>query len=270
VITIPVIPGKARGKNIIVEVEFKPVHKIKLNKTSSGEQTGKAEVLQTTPPGAIPDGACYGIEGVFVCYWWELKTVHYRSRGIEFVPLSISYIDDIDGDYVERVSHLHIIRLGRTTVRTLSFDLSLAFGKVVNFIVPGPGYARTLPAGSSEETLFEMVCPVMNLKVTSRARDCLYFSKPVDLGYGRFPLKGIAPDALIAANTGLVNPIASVFFFSGHDLKGPGMGALRAPPGGGPSGSWTHLGHEVRPVRGFGSANGPEGPEGDTVHGEEG
>ena len=47
------------------------------------------------------------------------------------------------------------------------------------------------------------------------------YDKPVDLGYGRFPLKGIAPDALIAANTGLVNPIASVFFFSGHDLKGP-------------------------------------------------
>ncbi len=47
------------------------------------------------------------------------------------------------------------------------------------------------------------------------------YDKPVDLGYGKFPLKGIAPDALIAANTGLVNPIASVFFFSGHDLVGP-------------------------------------------------
>ena len=47
------------------------------------------------------------------------------------------------------------------------------------------------------------------------------YEEPVDLGYGRFPLKGIAPDALIAANTGLVNPIASVFFFSGHDLMGP-------------------------------------------------
>ena len=47
------------------------------------------------------------------------------------------------------------------------------------------------------------------------------YEKPVDLGYGTFPLKGIAPDALIAANTGLINPIASVFFFSGHDLRGP-------------------------------------------------
>ncbi len=43
---------------------------------------------------------------------------------------------------------------------------------------------------------------------------------PVDLGYGKFPLKGVAPGALIAANTGLINPIASVIFFSGFDLVG--------------------------------------------------
>jgi hypothetical protein len=191
VITIPIIPGKARGKSIVVEVEFKPVHKIELNKTSGGEQSGKAEVLQTTPPGAIPDGACYGIEGVSICYRWELKTVHYKSRDIEFVPLSISYIDDIDGDYVERVSHQHTIHFGGTTVRTLSFDLSLVFSKVVNFIVPGPGYVRTLPAGSSGETLFQMVCPVVNLKVTSRAFDCLYFSSSI----GRYTFYD---DALVA------------------------------------------------------------------------
>jgi len=44
------------------------------------------------------------------------------------------------------------------------------------------------------------------------------YDKPVDLGYGRFSLKGIAPDSLIAANTGLVNPFISVLFFSGLDL----------------------------------------------------
>jgi hypothetical protein len=186
IISIPVIPGKARGKSIVVEVEFKPVHKVKLNKTSGGEQTGRAEVLQTTTPlGTVADGACYGIEGAVVCYWWELKTVHYRSRGIEFVPLSISYIDSIDGDYVMEVRHDHIIS------SALSFDFSLVFNKVVDFIVPGPGYVRTLPAGSSEEILFEMICPVVNLKVTSRAYDCLYFSSSI----GRYAFYG---DALVA------------------------------------------------------------------------
>ena len=186
VISIPIIPGKAKGRNIIVEVEFKPVHKVKLNKTGGGEQTGRAKVLQTTTPlGTVADGACYGIEGAVVCYWWELKTVHYRSRGIEFVPLSISYIDSIDGDYVKEVSHQHIIS------SALSFDFSLVFNKVVDFVVPGPGYIRTPSPGSSVEFPFEMVCPVMNLKVTSRTINCLYFSSPI----GRYAFYG---DALVA------------------------------------------------------------------------
>jgi hypothetical protein len=105
--------------------------------------------------------------------------VHYRSRGIEFVPLSISYIDDIDGDYIKEVEHDHLILLSRTEVLTLSFDLSLVFSKVVDFIVPGPGYVRTLRAGSNLETLFDMSCPVTNLKVTSETYDCSYFGSPI-------------------------------------------------------------------------------------------
>jgi hypothetical protein len=66
IISIPVIPGKAKGRNIVVEVEFKPVHKIKLNKTGGGEQTGRAEVPRTTPPGTVADGLCYGIEAMYV------------------------------------------------------------------------------------------------------------------------------------------------------------------------------------------------------------
>jgi hypothetical protein len=42
IISIPIVPGKAKGRNIVVEVEFKPVHKVKLNKTGGGEQSGKA------------------------------------------------------------------------------------------------------------------------------------------------------------------------------------------------------------------------------------
>jgi len=185
IISIPVIPGKARGKSIVVEVEFKPVHKVKLNKTSGDGQAGRAEVPRTTPPGTVADGLCYGIEGVVICYLWELKTVHYRSRAIEFVPLSISYIDGIDGDYVEEVRHEHII------FSALSFDFSLVFSKVVDFVVPGPGYVRTPGPGSSVEPLFDMSCLVMNLKVTSEAYDCSYFGSPI----GRYAFYG---DALVA------------------------------------------------------------------------
>ena len=43
---------------------------------------------------------------------------------------------------------------------------------------------------------------------------------PVDLGYGTFALRGIAPGAKLAANTGLINPFAAQMFFSGHDKVG--------------------------------------------------
>jgi len=159
IISIPIVPGKAKGRNIVVEVEFKPVHKVKLNKTS-GDGQARMEVY----------GECYG---------WELKTVHYKSPAIEFVPLSISFINDYGGDYVKEVEHDHLILLDSIRVPTLSFDLSLVFSKVVDFIVPGPGYVRTLSTGSSLEALFDMICRVTNLKVTSETYDCSYFGSPI-------------------------------------------------------------------------------------------
>jgi hypothetical protein len=175
VISIPIIPGKARGKNIVVEVEFKPVHKIKLNKTSDGEQTGKAEVLQTRPPDTIPD-YCEKNE----CYKWELTRVHYVSSITESIPLSISYIDSTGGEYIVLVNHQHYIILSSQVAPQLSFDLSLVFRKVIDFIVPGPGYTITLPPGESRLELFLMDCRFMNSYLTSETLSCYYFD--IDVG----------------------------------------------------------------------------------------
>jgi len=181
IISIPVIPGKARGKDIIVEVEFKPVHKIKLNKTSGGEQTGKAEVLQTTPPGTIT----YECKNYIIyqeCYRWVFTKTHYVSLESEYIPLSISYINAVDGNYTKRVQHLHWIALSSQDAPQLSFDLSLVFRKVIDFIVPGPGYTITLPPGASQLELFRMNCRFMNSYLTSETYDCTYF----DTSVGRF------------------------------------------------------------------------------------
>jgi hypothetical protein len=179
IISIPVIPGKARGKNIVVEVEFKPVHKIKLNKTSNGEQTGRAGTLQTTPPGTIPD---YCKENYIVyrkCYKWELTTIHYVSSRAASIPLAMSYIDSTDGEYIERVHHQHWILLLSQDTPQLSFDLSLVFRKVIDFIVPGPGYVITLPRGASQLELFYLDCPFTNSYLTSKEYDCYYFNEKV-------------------------------------------------------------------------------------------
>jgi len=190
VITIPVIPGKARGKSIVVEVEFKPVHKIKLNKTSGGEQTGRAEVLQTTPPGTIT----YECKNYIVyqeCYKWELTRVHYVSLITQPIPLSISYIDNTDGNYIKMVEHIHWIILLSRVAAQLSFDLSLVFRKVIDFIVPGPGFTITLPPGASQLELFRMNCKFTNSYLTSETLPCYYF----DTFVGEFTFY---KDALIA------------------------------------------------------------------------
>jgi hypothetical protein len=179
VITIPVIPGKAKGKNIVVEVEFKTVHKIKLNKTSGGEQTGRAEILQTTPPGTIPDNCKENYIVYRKCYKWELTTIHYVSSGAASIPLAMSYIDSTDGEYIERVQHQHWIFLLSQVAPQLSFDLSLVFRKVIDFIVPGPGYIITLPPGASQLELFYLDCPFTNSYLTSKSYDCYYFNEKV-------------------------------------------------------------------------------------------
>ncbi|MFZ8792438.1 MAG: hypothetical protein ACO2O2_00915, partial [Acidilobaceae archaeon] len=175
IISIPVIPGKARGKSIIVEVEFKPVHKIKLNKTSSGEQTGKAEVPQTTPPRGIIDKWCYGIEG-YLCYWWELNRVLLRSHLVG-APTVIAYLDPIDGDYIDHVYLFNYIALVRSEPKWVSFELALTFLQTVNFIAPGPGYYREISSGLNSETLFAFRCSFYNSKLYNISSNCVYIGQ---------------------------------------------------------------------------------------------
>jgi len=177
-ISIPVIPGKARGKDIIVEVEFKPVHKIKLKKTSGEEQVGKAEVLQTTPPRTITD-KCKNFIIYKACYRWIFTRTHNVSLESEYIPLAISYIDDTDGNYTREAHHRHWILLLSQDAPQLSFDLSLAFRKVIDFIVPGPSYTITLPPGASQLELFYMDCRFMNSYLTSETLLCYYFNTAV-------------------------------------------------------------------------------------------
>ena len=183
IISIPVIPGKARDKSIVVEVEFKPVHKVKLNKTSGGERTGKAEVLQTTPPRIIIDKWCYGIEG-YLCYWWELNRVLLRSH-LEGAPTVIAYLDPIDGDYIYQVYLFNYIGLVRSEPEWISFELALTFLKTVKFIVPGPGYYREISSGLNSETLFAFDCMFYNSKLVDKSSDCNYMGNQGFIAYPR-------------------------------------------------------------------------------------
>jgi hypothetical protein len=190
IISIPVIPGKARGKNIIVEVEFKPVHKIKLNKTSSEEQSGKAEVLQTTPPYRI-DHYCIG-PNQEICYYWKLNRVLLGPH-LEGAPVVIAYVDITDGDYIYRVDLTNDITLVRSDTRWISFELALTFLQTVNFIAPGPGYYREISSGLNIETLFSLECTFYNSKLYNIPSDCNYMGQ----GFTPYP-RNFYDEALLA------------------------------------------------------------------------
>ena len=189
IISIPVIPGKARGKSIIVEVEFKPVHKVKLNKTSGGEQTGRAEVLQTTSPSWIYD-VCYGIEG-YLCYWWKFNRVLLRSHLVG-APTVIAYVDVTDGDYIYQVYLSNDMVIGRS--QWMSFELALTFLQTVKFIAPGPGCYREISSGLNSEKLFSLACTFYNSKLSNELSDCNYMG---DQGFTPYP-RNFYGEALLA------------------------------------------------------------------------
>jgi len=188
IISIPIVPGKARGKSIIVEVEFKPVHKIKLNRTSGGEQTGKVEVPQTTPPGTVADGACYDIEG-YLCYWWELNRVLLRSHLVG-APTVIAYVDVADGDYIYQVYLYNAMVIDRSQWR--SFELALTFLQTVNFIAPGPGYY--IGSGLDDGILLSFRCAFFNSKLSNIRSDCNYMGNQ---GFTPYP-RNFYGEALVA------------------------------------------------------------------------
>jgi len=174
IISIPLIPGKARVKEVRVEVDFKPAHKVKVNKTTG--QTQEVQQHQATPasastsycaPRAMPDK----------CYHWELKTVHYKSRDREPIPLAIIYVDSVEGSYVKEVFYRQFLIY--SPPRLFSVDLALAFQKVANFVVPGPGFIR-----KAAETYFafDLLCEITNSKLSlgklgPDRGHCLYFGR---------------------------------------------------------------------------------------------
>jgi len=141
-----------------------------------GKEQAGVEKLQTTPRKIVE---CYNV-GAYGCYVWELKTVHYKSPDRDIIPLTISFIDSIDGDYIDRVNYYHSIIIA-PDITTLSFDLSLVFKNVVEFVVPGPGFVRTIRSGLVYEMLFSLGCSMYNAELTPHGwLKCLYFDSPRD------------------------------------------------------------------------------------------
>lgn len=120
---------------------------------------------------------------------------------------------DFDGDGVPDVS------IGALAGYLYDF-LGIFTGSLTDYSwFTGYDYVGTILPGMDRRGLYVTIAYDYNGHGTSVANTIASrLNVSVDLGYGRYPLIGMAPDALLAANTGLLNPIAAQFFFSGFDL----------------------------------------------------
>lgn len=183
IVSIPIIPEKVRGKTVLVEIDFRPVHKIRLGKTGVGAG-------QLSPPGEIPDYCYFGIS-YYECYYWRFnQTLLLRFGGI---PTSIALVDAIDGDYVKAVDLFNLIVLKRSSIPRVGFIISLTFKNTVRFVAPGPGFYYEISSGLDEETLFSFGCMFYNSKLRSDDSDCDYFGQ----GFTPSP-KNFYDEALLA------------------------------------------------------------------------
>lgn len=156
IITIPVGPGEAVGREIVAKIKFKPRFKVKLNATAT--ERGVAAYtdasiyrVQSEPPETI-DVGCTAPIGFVTCYRYRVAETYASTEG---VPLLITYVDSYSGNFIENIDHKHYISLSTTTTTTLSFEMSMAIFNNNDFEIeaPGPGFEIVLGQGQQKKIL---------------------------------------------------------------------------------------------------------------------
>ncbi|RFA97618.1 hypothetical protein [Pyrobaculum aerophilum] len=180
VVTIPIIPGKAVGKEVVAKVKFKPIIKHKINATGAKEARQSFEgpgqtcsAAMQSPPSQIDYGCMWEPFGCS-CWKWELAETVYTADYVG-IPAIITYLDGIDGYYTDRVDHIHFIVLDSSYASYISFDMSMKITSNDWTISPGLGFS--IPLGSTQQRqLFDFNCIFRNdRRYPGAVSDCHYF-----------------------------------------------------------------------------------------------
>lgn len=175
--TVPIVPGKVKGKEVILEWRISPIAKFKVNTTTSQTQSYSApkSIDSLRPPQRIDD-KCAPDLWHRKCYYWEFNTTiatFYNERG----HFMLTWLDSIDGDYVEWVTHTIILQISRdhNTYMGISIPVGVQFkdGRL-ELVYPGTGFQYTLPGGASIRLLLDVSCVYYNRKLVSSTGVCLW------------------------------------------------------------------------------------------------
>ncbi|ACB40633.1 hypothetical protein [Pyrobaculum neutrophilum] len=163
IISIPVGPGEAVGREVVAKVKFKPRFKVKVDTGRPPNAAGdvaQAANAQNTPPDTM-DMGCVSPIGHTTCYRYRATETY--SSSAEGVPLLITRVDSYDSKYIYAVLHKHHIDLNSQTTTSISFEMSFAvFKKDVNnndFEVQaiGPGFEIVL-GQQTKKILLDLSC----------------------------------------------------------------------------------------------------------------
>jgi len=173
--TVPIVPGKVKGKEVILEWRISPIAKFKVNTTTSQTQSYSApkSIDSLRPPGRIDD-RCVPDWWYTACYYWEFNTTiatFYNERG----HFMLTWLDGIDGDYVDQVTHDAMLKIlkGYNIYVGIAIPVGVQFrdGKH-ELVYPGIGFQYTLPGGASERRLLDVLCVHYNRKLVSSTGSC--------------------------------------------------------------------------------------------------
>jgi hypothetical protein len=173
--TVPIVPGKVKGKEVILEWRISPIAKFKVNTTTSQTQSYSApkSIDSLRPPGRIDD-RCVPNWWYTACYYWEFNTTiatFYNERG----HFMLTWLDSIDGDYVDQVTHDAMLKIlkGYNTYVGIAIPVGVQFKDgSLELVYPGIGFQYTLPGDASERRLLDVLCVHYNRKLVSSTGSC--------------------------------------------------------------------------------------------------
>lgn len=180
-ITIPIIPGKAVGKDIIVRHVFQPVFKYKINATesSSNPSSGSGAIVAKplNPPTTIVDYCDWAADLSYFCYEWRLKEIIYESRmggdtetitidsmkvKLNYIPLAVTWLDQNAGNKTKRLTISTVIELRSTSNNYVSITVGFGIleGNLFKYLSPGTGYITEISPGKDVEVLYKTSCRI--------------------------------------------------------------------------------------------------------------
>jgi hypothetical protein len=165
--TVPIVPGKVKGKEVILEWRISPIAKFKVNTTTSQTQSYSAtKSMDSLQPPRRIDDRCVPDWWYTKCYYWEFNTTiatFYNEIG----HFMLTWLDSISGDYVESVIHIANLQVpgGHNASVGILIPVGVQFkdGRL-ELVYPGTGFQYTSPKDTSSRLLLDVSCIYYNKK----------------------------------------------------------------------------------------------------------